>query len=155
MGTSDFKEIRFHYLIKQFYFPNRTQLKKFLLQQLQDVFKQIDAVNYIFCNDDYLFQINRSYLKHNTYTDIITFELSERHQPLLADIYISIERVRENAKTFSSTFTDEVHRVIFHGALHLVGYKDKSESQLSKMRLKENEWLSLYNVPREMRRFKD
>lgn len=155
MGEAYFQRIHFHYLVKQFYFPNRTTLKKFLFLHLQSTFKHIDTVNYIFCSDDYLLQINQSYLQHDTYTDIVTFGLSEKHQPLLADIYISIERVRENAEKYSSTFGHELHRVIFHGALHLVGYKDKSEAQLQIMRKMENKWLSLYNVPRGNRRIKN
>lgn len=136
--------IQFHYLVDSFFFPGRTRLKDFILQRLKKEGKKVDQVNYIFCSDDYLLALNRTHLKHNTLTDIITFELSEREQPLLSDIYISIQRVRENAKRFSTSFLVELHRVIFHGALHLAGYKDKSQKDAELMRQMEDQWLALY-----------
>lgn len=107
------------------------------------------AVNYIFCTDAYLLELNQGYLKHNTYTDIITFGLSKRRDPIVAEIYVSVERVAENAKIFESGFVKELHRVIFHGALHLCGYMDKSPLQKKKMRSKEDYYLALFFVPRE------
>ena len=148
MNNSAFQKIRFHYLAKPFYFPHRTALKSFLLSQLEEEGRQVDALNYIFCDDAYLHQINQAYLKHDSYTDIITFELSEKDQPLLSDIYISLERIKENASSFSISSLIELHRVIFHGALHLCGYKDKSHAQKKVMRERENLWLSLFIVSR-------
>lgn len=140
--------IRFHYLVPSFYFPNRNRLKAFLLEQLSKEGKEVEAINYIFCDDDYLLTINQQYLDHDTFTDIITFELSPKAHPLVSDIYISVERVKENAAQFDSRFTRELHRVIFHGCLHLAGYKDKTKSDEQLMRTKENEWLDTYFVPR-------
>jgi len=141
--------IKFHFLVDRFYFPKRNFLKAFLAKQLKKEGKKIDAINYIFCSDKYLLQMNQQYLNHDTLTDIITFELSSNGQPLLSDIYISIDRVRENVSVFETTFQCELHRVIIHGALHLSGYKDKSEEQARQMREKEDEWLNRYFVSRE------
>src|SRR5881398_3141881 len=118
--------IRFHFICRPFYFPGRTRLKTFLVALFKEEGYKVQAVNYIFCTDAYLLEFNRNYLKHDTYTDIITFDLSEKNSPLIADIYISVERVKENSHLFTSTFSYELHRVIFHGALHLCGYNDKS-----------------------------
>lgn len=142
----DIRKIRFHYLTPRFSFNNRNRIKVFLLRQLEKENKTVDAINYIFCNDDYLTEINRQYLHHNTLTDIISFELSLKDKPLLADIYISIERVKENATIFKTTFQNELLRVIFHGVLHLSGYKDKGEVQQQEMRKKEEEYLKCYYV---------
>ena len=147
MGKTD-QDIQFHYLVPPFYFPDRTRLKSFLLAQLNKEGKGVEAINYIFCDDAYLLQINQQYLHHDTYTDIITFELSPKGQALVADIYISIERIKENAKKFKVSFLAELLRVIFHGAIHLTGQKDKTGEQTQQMRKKENEWLSLYAVSR-------
>lgn len=114
--------------------------------------RQIDRISIIFCSDDYLLEINKSYLSHNYYTDIITFSLASKEEPLVSDIYISIDRVRENAKEFASSFTWELHRVIFHGILHLCGYEDKIVSQSKKMRRLEDWYLGEYFVSREIDR---
>lgn len=106
--------------------------------------RSIEAINYIFCTDAYLLEINKTHLKHDTYTDIITFELSGKGDAIISDIYISVERVRENATTFRTSFLDELCRVIFHGALHLAGYKDKSKADSALMRQMEEDWLKLY-----------
>ena len=141
-------KISFHFLTSPFHFAQRSQLKSFLLKQLKKEGKPVEAINYIFCDDNYLLEVNKQYLKHYTYTDIITFELSPKGQPLLSDIYISIERVKENAKLFHTSFKHELHRVIFHGALHLAGYKDKTAKDAEQMRAKEDEYLKRYFVPR-------
>lgn len=101
------------------------------------------AINYIFCSDRYLLSINQQYLKHNTYTDIITFDYSEDAHVISGDIFISIERVRENAEKLKVSFDSELHRVMVHGVLHLSGYKDKSTAQKRIMRNRENTYLSL------------
>jgi probable rRNA maturation factor len=141
--------IQFHYMVPSFYFPRRSSLKTFIYKQLMAEGKEIEAINYIFCDDAYLLQMNQQYLEHDTLTDIITFELSAQRQPLLSDIFISVERVRENASLFHTSFSKELHRVIFHGALHLAGYKDKKHKEQTRMREKENEWMSRYYVPQE------
>jgi rRNA maturation RNase YbeY len=101
-------------------------------------------VDFIFCSDEYLLKINREYLKHDDFTDIITFDLSEREGRLVSEIYISVERVRENAAHFGVGFEKELHRVMFHGLLHLCGYKDKSVEEVKVMRGKEEEYLQQY-----------
>lgn len=97
-------------------------------------------INYIFCNDAYLLELNREFLKHDTLTDIITFDNSLGKQ-LQGEIYISTERIKENAEEFHTSFPDELSRVLVHGILHLCGYKDKSEEEEKQMRAKENYYL--------------
>lgn len=101
------------------------------------------SLDYIFCSDAYLLKINQQYLRHNDYTDIITFELSATSQTE-GEIYISVDRVKDNAMKFETTFSHELHRVIFHGALHLCGYKDKKKQEVLLIRKKEDEYLKLY-----------
>ena len=117
-------------------------LDKVVGRHLKDVKKA--SLNYIFCNDDYLLEMNQQYLDHNTLTDIITFDLSESKEELTGEIYISVERVKENAVKFETTYADELHRVIFHGALHLCGFKDKKEADQKVMRRNENSCLDNY-----------
>jgi probable rRNA maturation factor len=143
------EKICFHYLYPYFYFHRRANLKAFLFTLFKAEGIKVEAINYIFCSDDYLFSINKEYLNHYTYTDIVTFPLSEKNQPVISDIFISIDRVKENAGHFSSTFKRELHRVIFHGALHLCGYNDKTKTQKRKMTERENHYLKLYFVSRE------
>ena len=102
----------------------------------------IDSLNYIFCSDDYLHNINLEYLDHDTYTDIITFDQSE-DDTLCGDIFISIDRVRDNATSMNTQFSEELHRVIAHGLLHLIGYKDKTTEEAALMREKEEACLTL------------
>jgi probable rRNA maturation factor len=100
-------------------------------------------LNYIFCSDEYLLQINQEYLEHNTYTDIITFDNTEEDYNLEADIFISIERVEENAGKLGKSFAEELHRVMIHGLLHIMGYSDKTPDEKQSMREKEDACLSL------------
>lgn len=108
--------------------------------------KRVDYnINYIFCTDEYLLSINKEYLKHKTLTDIITFDLSEKDSEILiSDIFISIERVEENAVQFKKPFTEELLRVVVHGILHLIGYKDKTSQQKTTMRRMETRWINYY-----------
>jgi rRNA maturation RNase YbeY len=106
----------------------------------------IVGLNYIFCSDEYLLQINKDFLEHDYYTDIITFDQSEVKGKIEGDIFISIDRVKDNAKTVGSTFTQELHRVLAHGLLHLTGYKDKTPKDAKKMRAKEEEALGKLKV---------
>lgn len=101
-------------------------------------------LTYVFCTDEYLLQINREFLNHKTLTDIITFDLGETKDFLIGEIYISVERVKENAEKFDTGYQEELHRVIFHGALHLCGFKDKTEADIKKMRRQENICLEAY-----------
>lgn len=103
---------------------------------------RIRLINFIFCSDAYLLNINQQYLNHDTYTDIITFDNSEKDQDILGDIFISLERIRENARKLNVNETDELHRVMIHGTLHLLGYPDKGKSAKALMTEKEDLYLS-------------
>lgn len=102
------------------------------------------ALTYILCTDEYLLGINQQFLDHDTYTDIITFDMTEEGEKLSGEIYVSTERVKENAAKFDTTYERELHRVIFHGALHLCGFKDKSATDKKKMREMEDRCLQQY-----------
>lgn len=133
-----------------FFFPlktslvNRTKLKVFLEKMFQKEGKALHGLNYIFCSDKELLRINQDYLGHDYYTDIITFDLSGNNKEIMAEIYISVERVKENARHLGVSFKEELHRVIFHGVLHLCGYGDKNAYQERIMREKENFYLNQY-----------
>lgn len=105
---------------------------------------EVSQLNYIFCSDEYLLEINKQYLDHDYFTDIITFDNSEEDKELEGDIYISVDRVRDNAETFHTDFNSEMRRVLIHGLLHLVGYEDSSEALKTAMRAKEDEYLRLF-----------
>ena len=100
-------------------------------------------INYVFCSDEYLWKLNSNHLSHETYTDIITFDLSDNHNEISGDIYISIDRVRDNSYTMGNTFKDELDRVMIHGILHLCGYNDSTDEEKAMMRKKEEACLSL------------
>ncbi len=106
---------------------------------------QLDELTYIFCSDQYLHQMNVEYLQHDTLTDVITFDYTESKSAVSGDVFISVERVTENAVLYQSTPAEELRRVMVHGLLHLLGYKDKSNVEKELMRKKENEYLALYN----------
>ena len=135
--------IRFNFLTAAT-LKDRTSLRKFIGKMIKKEGKQLAELQYIFCSDAYLLAINREYLHHDFFTDIITFDLSEKGQPINAEIYISVERVRDNAADYGSTFTKELQRVIFHGVLHLCGYKDKTSKDAQVMRQMEEKWLIAY-----------
>lgn len=115
---------------------------------IRDLFKKektkLEQLRYIFCSDEYLLQINKEHLNHNYYTDIITFDLSETPKATIGEIYISVDRVRDNAQNYEVSFKHELLRVIFHGALHLCGYKDKSSKEEQLMRKAEDKYLKYY-----------
>jgi rRNA maturation RNase YbeY len=125
---------------------SRTAIKEVVRKILADHGKTPEAINYIFCDDEYLRTINASYLKHDFYTDIITFDLSNEPDIVVADIFISIDRVRDNAKTAGSGMQEELVRVIFHGALHLSGFRDKRASDIREMREAEEKYLAVFSV---------
>jgi probable rRNA maturation factor len=105
--------------------------------------KKLKELNYVFCSDNYLSSLNKEYLNHSTLTDIITFDNSETKDAIEGDIFISVERVRDNSAKFNVDFDSELHRVVIHGALHLMGYKDKLDGDKMTMRGKEDAYLSL------------
>ena len=123
---------------------NRTALKAFIEKAIKKEGLRIETLQYIFCSDKYILGINKSYLQHDYYTDIISFDLSETNGSLIGEVYISIDRVKDNAKTHKTSLKEELLRVIFHGALHFCGYKDKKPSDIKKMRAQEDKWLKSY-----------
>ena len=122
---------------------NPNALKAWIVNCVSDTPYSIENINYIFCSDQYLYEINLEHLNHDTFTDIITFDLSESEHQLESDIFISIERVKENSNKLNIHFQDELCRVLIHGVLHLMGYKDKTPEQKEAMRKKEDACLSL------------
>lgn len=139
------KRIQFFFESPTSVLKSRNKLRSFLLKMMKEHKKEVECINIIFCDDPYLLSINKSFLGHDYFTDIITFDLSDKTQSLLqAEIYISIDRVKENAALHQSTYQKELHRVLFHGFLHLAGFKDKSKQQKSIMREEENKLLSKY-----------
>jgi len=121
---------------------HKTALRQWITETIQAEGFKLKELTYIFCSDSYLLQINQQYLNHDTYTDIITFDNSEIEKTIIGDIFISIERIRENALKFNISEADELHRVIIHGALHLLGYKDKTPVTKQKMTQKEDFYLN-------------
>ena len=118
-------------------------IRSWIIQTAENEDHKIGVLNYILTNDDILVQLNKEYLRHFTLTDIITFDLSESDGLLTGDIYISVDRARENAKKFKDSLNSEIKRLMIHGVLHLMGYKDKSQSERELMRAKEEYYLSL------------
>lgn len=120
---------------------NKTILRSWISSVIKKEGYSLDELTIIFCSDEYLYKMNVEYLKHDTYTDIITFDLSAVKKQINGELYISIDRVRENAKTNLVPISNELHRVIIHGTLHLCGYKDKSRQSKKLMTARENESL--------------
>ena len=121
----------------------KRKIRSWILQIAENEDYKVGILNYILTNDDILVQLNKEYLRHFTLTDIITFDLSETDGLLTGDIYISVDRARENSKKFKDSLNSEIKRLMIHGVLHLMGYKDKSQSERELMRAKEEYYLSL------------
>ncbi len=136
--------IHFRSADRQLTLAGKTAIKSFLVNLFKKEKRPLSSLTYIFCSDAYLLQMNRDFLQHDYYTDIITFGLSAPNEPVEAEVYISIDRVKDNAKNLEIAFSEEICRVIFHGALHLCGYKDKKKSEIAGMRSKEDQYLRLY-----------
>ncbi|SFS96829.1 rRNA maturation RNase YbeY [Sphingobacterium wenxiniae] len=121
---------------------NKQKLREWIAATIKaEGFKRIGELNFILCSDAYLLEINKEYLNHDTYTDIVTFDSSEEEDTIAGDIFISVERTAENAVKFGESEADELHRVIIHGVLHLCGYLDKKKEAKELMTAKENEYL--------------
>ena len=127
----------------KFSLKGREKLKVFVEFIFRKEKKGLSFVNYIFCSDKRLLEINRQFLNHNYYTDIISFELSETDSTQ-AEVYISVDRVKDNSKSLGNSFKSELHRVIFHGALHLCGFGDKTGEEKVEIHQKEDFYLSRY-----------
>lgn len=121
---------------------NKLKVRQWITDTIVAEGFKLQELTYVFCSDTYLLQINKQYLDHDTYTDIVTFDNSEYEGEITGDIFISIPRIQENATIFKVSETDELHRVIIHGALHLLGYTDKTPSDQKKMTEKEDYYLA-------------
>jgi probable rRNA maturation factor len=135
--------VRFH-VLQPFSFNEKKQLKQAVRELMDNEGKAFESLDYIFCSDEYLLEINQRYLKHDNLTDVITFNLSDTHDLIKGEIYISVERIQDNSLLFNTSFRDELARVVFHGALHLCGYKDKTKSEQAEIREKENYYLQKF-----------
>ena len=118
--------------------PQSKKIKSKIISLIKEHKFKLNYINYIFCNDEYLYSLNCKYLHHNTYTDIITFDNSV-NKSIESDIFISIDRIEDNYKNYNTSFKEEFYRVIFHGLLHLIGYNDKSVDEKIEMRKQEDE----------------
>lgn len=129
----------------QFNLKNKTVIKNWIHSVIRKKKRAPGEITFIFCSDAYLLTINQQYLNHHTYTDIITFDYSKDNGqlPISGDIFISIERVKENALNYSGSFENELNRILIHGVLHLLGYKDKTKSDKSEMTRQEENCLKL------------
>ncbi len=133
----------------QFFYENLTETvstdyKKWLEEIILSEGKKLGDINYIFCDDEYLLKINQDYLQHDYYTDIITFD-SVKGKTISGEIFVSLQRISDNASTLSKNDEEELRRVLAHGILHLCGYKDKSEEEEKQMRSKEDIYIAKYN----------
>ncbi len=136
--------IRFSVQSVDFDLPEPQKVKKWLAEVIRRRGKSVGNINYLFCDDEYLLGVNRQYLDHDTYTDIITFDYVAGGL-ISGDILISIDRVGENATKFGVPFEHELHRVVVHGVLHLLGQGDKSDDEAREMRRQEEEALALFH----------
>ena len=123
---------------------NKQELKQFLTSVFENEKVEFESISYIFCRDNFLLRLNQKYLNHDTYTDMITFTLSSKLSPIISEIYISIERVRENSLALKVNYMEELYRVMIHGILHLCGFSDHSPEEKKMMRKKEDFYLSRY-----------
>ena len=136
--------ISFHYET-QFELPNEAQIEVWIRNVIESESKREGDINYIFCDDEYLHKLNVEFLNHDTLTDIISFDNSVGNE-LHGDIFISVERVADNAKDFNVSKEEELRRVMVHGVLHYCGYKDKTDEDQAEMTKKENEKLQMFHV---------
>jgi probable rRNA maturation factor len=134
-----------HYFFEdiEFKLDNSNKISSWISDVLSKEKYNLTSINYIFCSDEHLLKVNREYLSHDYYTDIITFNNSEADNQIEGDLFISIDRVAENAKVNNESFDKELNRVMIHGVLHLLGYNDKTKEEQIMMREKENAYLSL------------
>jgi rRNA maturation RNase YbeY len=140
------KKVQFYSLDRSPVLKERTRLKFFIEKLFITEKKNLANLSYVFCSDEQLLTINKDFLKHDFYTDVITFDLSSSKKEIEGEVYLSIDRIKDNVKQLGLSFNEELHRVIFHGALHLCGYKDKSKAEALVMRSKENKYLKRYLI---------
>jgi len=135
--------VQFHFLTPCA-LADRRMLKGFIVSIFKKEKRHLESILFVFCDDKTLLSLNVQFLKHDYYTDILSFPLSAPRKPLIGEIYISVQRVRENAANLDSSFREELHRVIFHGILHFCGFKDKTQADIRLMRKKEDKYLDAY-----------
>lgn len=128
-----------------FKLKNKTKIKKWLKLVAESEVFSLGALSVIFCSDNYILDINQRFLQHDYFTDIITFDYSEGEK-ISGDLFISVDSVRENSIEYETEFEEELHRVIVHGVLHLIGYDDHTDEDIRTMRSKENYYISLYDL---------
>lgn len=137
------KDIQFFSEDIDFTLKEKQKVREWIGQTIKEEgFKRVGELSFVFCSDAYLLEINKQYLDHDTFTDIVTFDSSETEDVISGDIFISVERTNENAEKFNVSTRDELHRVIIHGVLHLCGYYDKKKEEKAMMTEKENYYLS-------------
>jgi rRNA maturation RNase YbeY len=141
-GSID-KRIVFHFG-KNISLGRRIKLREYILYKIKIYKFKLEYLSVVFCSDDYLLGINKEFLNHDYFTDIITFDLSDEKRVINAELYISVDRIKENAQMNHCSVKEEIHRVIFHGVLHLLGFKDKTDIEAKKMRVAEKSWLRDY-----------
>ena len=136
-------KIDFYYEDCSFVYKGKIATRNWINRAIKENNKQPGAISVIFCSDNYLLKINQDYLNHDYFTDIITFDYCEGNS-VSGDLFISIDMIRANAEKFGVEFIDELHRVIIHGVMHLVGFKDKTDKEAQVMRTQENYWLERF-----------
>lgn len=139
-GAITFIMVKFINHDRKLTIPNKRKIRELIELIFRKEKQKLGSLHYIFCSDEYLLQMNRDFLKHDYYTDIITFDLSS-DEATEGEIYISLDRVKDNALSFSQSYYKELLRVIIHGALHLCGYKDKTSNDVKMMRKIEDHYL--------------
>jgi rRNA maturation RNase YbeY len=127
-----------------FRLPNKARIRSWLLSVIQSEKKKAWYINYIFCDDLYILELNKTYLDRDYFTDVISFSYSEEPGTVSGDIFISIDRVRENADKFGQSFDSEIRRIMVHGLLHLTGYRDRLKNEKKRITKKEDHYLSLF-----------
>lgn len=138
------QKVQFYFLDRRPALKERTRLKLFIENLFTFEKKKLASLSYIFCSDEHLLGINKDFLKHDFYTDVITFDLSSSKTQMEGEVYLSIDRIKDNAQQLGVPLNEELHRVIFHGALHLCGYKDKNKNDSTLMRKMEDKYLRMY-----------
>ncbi len=144
MTVGQSNKINFNFRFKPHFLKKRTRLKFYLENIFTREKKKIQEINFVFCENQEVLILNKTYLGHNYNTDILTFNLSEKNKPIVADIFINLEQVLKNAKSYNTSFNKEIHRVIFHGVLHLCGYNDKTLKEKQTIRFWEDYYLNKY-----------
>ena len=138
--------IQFFFIDVKIALRERRRLKTFIERMFRTEGIQINSLVIIFCSDEYLLGVNRRFLNHDYYTDIITFNLADKEKLVEGEIYISTDRIRENALINKVALQNELHRIIFHGVLHLCGFKDKKSDEKTLMTIEENMYLKMYFI---------